>query len=41
MDILTFVSMLQTGGMSGFVPDHTAESTALADKYRALGRERL
>ena len=36
VDILTFVSMLQTTKMSGFAPDRTAESTALAERYTQL-----
>lgn len=36
VDILTFVSMLQTPKMSGFAPDLTAESRALAERYRQL-----
>jgi hypothetical protein len=36
IDILTFVSMLRTTKMSGFAPSETAESKALADRYRRL-----
>jgi len=36
VDILTFVAMLQTAKMSGFAPDLTAESRALAERYRQL-----
>ncbi|MES2390915.1 MAG: hypothetical protein V4555_04695 [Acidobacteriota bacterium] len=36
VDILTFVSMLQTTKMSGFAPDLTAESRTLAERYRQL-----
>jgi hypothetical protein len=36
VDILTFVSMLQTAKMSGFAPDLTPESRALAERYRQL-----
>jgi hypothetical protein len=36
VDILTFVSMLQTKKMTGFVPVHTAESRALAEQYCQL-----
>jgi hypothetical protein len=36
VDILTFVSMLQTAKMSGFAPDLTAESRALEERYRQL-----
>jgi hypothetical protein len=36
VDILTFVSMLQTKRMTGFVPPHTAESSALAERLRKL-----
>jgi hypothetical protein len=36
VDILTFVSMLQTNRMTGFVPEHTTESRALAERYRGL-----
>lgn len=35
-DILTFLSMLQTTRMSGFVPNHTPESKALAARYCQL-----
>ena len=36
VDILTFVSMLKTTKMSGYVPDHTPKSRALAERYREL-----
>jgi hypothetical protein len=36
VDILTFVSTLNTTKMSGFVPDHTPESRALAKRYGEL-----
>jgi hypothetical protein len=36
VDILTFVSMLQTNKMTGFVPEHTADSKALAERYCQL-----
>ena len=36
VDILTFVSMLQTAKRSGFAPDLTSESRALAERYRQL-----
>jgi hypothetical protein len=36
VDILTFVSMLQTAKMSGFAPDLTVESRTLAERYRQL-----
>jgi hypothetical protein len=36
VDILTFVSMLQTAKMSGFAPDRTTESSALAERYLQL-----
>jgi hypothetical protein len=36
VDILTFVSMLQTTKMSGFVPNWTDASRALAERYRQL-----
>jgi hypothetical protein len=36
VDILTFVSMLQTNKMTGFVPAHTADSRALAERYSEL-----
>jgi hypothetical protein len=36
VDILTFISMLQTTQMTGFVPEHTTESKALAERYRKL-----
>jgi hypothetical protein len=36
VDILTFISMLQTTKMTGFVPEHTTESGALAERYRGL-----
>ena len=34
VDILTFVSMLQTKKMSGFAPELTAESRTLAERYQ-------
>lgn len=36
VDILTFVSMLQTDRMTGFVPAHTDDSRALAERYSEL-----
>lgn len=36
VDILTFVSMLRTSKMSGFLPDHTEESKALVARYLQL-----
>jgi hypothetical protein len=36
VDILTFVSMLQTNKMTGFVPAHTSDSKALAERYFEL-----
>jgi hypothetical protein len=36
VDILTFVSMLKTQNMSGFAPNWTDESKALAERYRTL-----
>lgn len=36
VDILTFVSMLQTNRMTGFVPEHTTDSRALAGRYCEL-----
>ncbi len=36
VDILTFVSMLKTSKMSGFLPDPTGESKALAARYLQL-----
>jgi hypothetical protein len=36
IEILTFVSMLQTTKMSGFATDWTAASRALAERYRQL-----
>jgi hypothetical protein len=36
VDILTFVSMLQTNKMTGFVPPHTAESRALSERFYSL-----
>jgi hypothetical protein len=36
IDILTFVSMLRMPKMSGFAPNETPESKALADRYRQL-----
>jgi hypothetical protein len=36
VDILTFVSMLQTAKMSGFAPDRTTESKTLAERYTQL-----
>ena len=36
VDILTFVSMLQTAKMSGFAPDLTAESRTRAERYQQL-----
>lgn len=36
VDILTFVSMLQTNKMTGFVPAHTADSRVLAKRYYEL-----
>lgn len=36
VDILTFVSMLQTAKMSGFVPEHSPESRSLAERYCQL-----
>ena len=41
VDILTFISMLQTTKMTGFVPEHTAESRALAERYRELTRLKI
>jgi len=35
VDFLTFISSLKTTKMSGFVPDHTPESRALAARYLA------
>lgn len=37
IDFLTFISSLKTTTMSGFVPDYTIESTALAARYLAIG----
>ncbi len=36
VDILTFISMLQTNKMIGFVPEHTTDSKALAERYCEL-----
>ena len=36
IDFLTFISSLATTRMSGFVPDHTPESRALAARYVSL-----
>jgi hypothetical protein len=36
VDILTFVSALSMPKISGFAPEHTPESKALADRYRQL-----
>ena len=36
VDFLTFISSLKTTKMSGFVPNHTPESKALALRYAAL-----
>jgi hypothetical protein len=36
VDILTFVSMLQTAKMSGFAPDRTPESSKLVGRYLQL-----
>ena len=36
VDILTFVSALRTPKVSGFAPEHTPESKALAERYRWL-----
>jgi hypothetical protein len=41
VDILTFISMLQTTKMTGFVPEHTAESRVLAERYRELTRLKI
>jgi hypothetical protein len=35
VDFLTFISSLKTSKMSGFVPNHTSESKALAARYLA------
>jgi hypothetical protein len=37
LDFLTFISSLNTTSMSGFVPDDTPESTALAARYVEVG----
>jgi hypothetical protein len=36
VDILTFASALRTPKISGFAPEHTLESKALAQRYRRL-----
>jgi len=41
IDILTFISMLRMLKKSGFVPDYTDESKALAETYLSLSRIRL
>ncbi len=41
VDILTFISMLQTENRTGFVPEYTAESRALAERYRELTRLKI
>jgi hypothetical protein len=39
VDFLTFVSSLKTSKMSGFVPAHTPQSTALAARYVAAASQ--
>jgi len=41
VDFLTFVSSLSTSKMSGFVPAHTPQSTALAERYVAAASQSL
>jgi hypothetical protein len=41
VDILTFISMLQTKKMTGFVPAHTAESKTLAERYCQLQASKI
>ena len=41
VDILTFVSMLQTTKMTGFVPAHTPESRVLAERYIDLQKLKI
>jgi hypothetical protein len=40
VDFLTFISSLRISKMSGFIPDHTAESKALAARYAAAALEK-
>jgi hypothetical protein len=40
VDFLTFISSLKTSKMSGFVPDHTPESRALAARYVAVAAQK-
>jgi hypothetical protein len=39
VDFLTFVSSLSASKMSGFVPAHTPQSTALAERYVAAASQ--
>jgi hypothetical protein len=41
VDFLTFVSSLKTSKMSGFVPAHTTQSTALAERYVAATSQNI